>query len=163
MSSFNRRAFLIAAAATAAGCGFTPAYGPGGGASVLQGRVEVDEPNTRDGYLLVRQLENRLGRAQTPRFGLSVALDTSEEGLAYTQDAKITRYDLIGKATYALRDLGTGEVLTSGTVDSFTGYSTTGSTVATLAAESDARERLMIILADQITTHLLAAAQDLPQ
>ena len=162
MSSFNRRSFLMLTAALA-GCGFTPAYGPDGGASALQGRVEVDEPNTRNGYVLVRHLESRLGRAQSPRYGLSVALTTSEEGLGYTQDAKITRYDLVGKATYALRDLSTGEVLTSGTVDSFTGYSTTGSTVATLAAERDARERLMTILANQITTRLLAAAPSLPQ
>lgn len=162
MSSFNRRSFLIMAAALS-GCGFTPAYGPGGGAARLQSRVQVDELNTRDGYILVRQLEHRLGRAQAARFGLSIAIDTSEDGLAYTSDAKITRYNLVGKATYALRDLATGEVLTTGTVDSFTGYSTTGTTVATLAAEGDARERLMTILADQITTRLLAVAGTLPQ
>lgn len=150
-------------AAALAGCGFTPAYGPKGGAAALQNQILFDEPGTRDGYVLVRHLENRLGRAQAARFGLSVSLTTSEEGLAYTQDAQITRYDLVGKAVYALRDLGTGKVLTSGTVDSFTGYSTTGSTVATLAAEKDARERLMTILADQITTRLLASASKLPQ
>ena len=50
--------------------------------------------------------------------------------------------------------------MTSGTVNNFTAYSATGSTVATLAAERDALERLMVILGDQITTRLFAA--DLP-
>lgn len=162
MSSFKRRSFLIMAAALA-GCGFTPAYGPKGGAMALQNRILVDEPNSRDSYALVRQLEHRLGRTNAPRFGLSVSLGTSEEGLAYTQDATITRYDVVGKATFALRDLETGRVLTTGSVDSFTGYSTTGSTVATLAAEKDASERLMILLADKITSRLLAAASSLPK
>jgi LPS-assembly lipoprotein len=45
--------------------------------------------------------------------------------------------------------------VTSGSVDNFTGYSATGTTVATLAAERDAQERLMTILADQIVTRLL--------
>ena len=48
--------------------------------------------------------------------------------------------------------------VTSGTVDSFTGYSATGSTVATRAARADAEERLTTILADQIVTRLIAAA-----
>ena len=45
-----------------------------------------------------------------------------------------------------------------GEVENFTAYSTTGSTVETLAAERDARERLMMILASQITARLYAQA-----
>jgi len=62
----------------------------------------------------------------------------------------------VGVAGYALSDT-TGTVLTSGTVNSFTGYSATGNTTVSLASERDARERLMIILGDQITARLLAA------
>ena len=46
--------------------------------------------------------------------------------------------------------------MTSGTVQSFTSYSATGSTIATLAAQRDARARLMQILADQIAQRLAA-------
>jgi LPS-assembly lipoprotein len=45
----------------------------------------------------------------------------------------------------------------SGSVDNFTSYSATGTTVATLAAERDAQERLMIQLADQIFVRLASA------
>ena len=38
----------------------------------------------------------------------------------------------------------------SGVLDSFTAYSATGTTVATLTARRDAEERLMINLADQL-------------
>ena len=74
-----------------------------------------------------------------------------------------SRFNVIGKATYALRDLGDGKVLQSGAVDSFTGFSATGSTAATQAAQRDAHERLMTILADQITAQLVARAAELPQ
>ena len=51
-----------------------------------------------------------------------------------------------------------GAVVTQGNVGGFTGYSATGSTVATTAARTDAQDRLMVILADQIVTRLIAAA-----
>jgi LPS-assembly lipoprotein len=42
-------------------------------------------------------------------------------------------------------------------VDNFTGYSATGTTVATQASKQDAEKRLMVILAEQIITRLYAA------
>ncbi|WP_330449555.1 hypothetical protein FLP41_04955 [Paracoccus marcusii] len=53
-------------------------------------------------------------------------------------------------------------MITQGRVSSFTSYSTTGTTISTLAAEGDARERLALMLADQVVTRLLAAASGLP-
>jgi LPS-assembly lipoprotein len=150
-------------AAALGGCGFTPAYAPQGGASRLQNRVLVEELTTSDGYVLVRELETRLGRAQAPAYGLAISLTTEDEGMAITTDNDTTRFDVIGRAKFALRDLATGNVLTSGEVESFTGYSTTGTTVSTLAAEKDARERLMVILSDKITIRLLAFAPTLVQ
>jgi LPS-assembly lipoprotein len=72
-----------------------------------------------------------------------------------------SRFNLLGSVAYSLRDLSTGATLTTGEVTSFTGYSATGTTVAVQAAERDAEARLMVILADQLLTRLLAA--DLPQ
>lgn len=164
MSSFNRRSVLFMAAGLplVAGCGFEPVYGPDSAATRLRHTILVDEPNNEDQFELVRQLEYRLGAADNARFGLSVALDISEVGVAVTSDNRTTRKEVIGAGTYALRDLGTKEVLLSGKVDSFTGYSTTGSTVSELAARRDARRRLMIILADRITTELNVKAGSLP-
>ena len=157
MSSFNRRTALLAPLALAA-CGFTPVYGPGGTGSKLQGRVLVADPADRDSYLLVRRIEERLGRPQLADFTLSLTLDTRAEGLGIDPSGNIDRFNLIGVAGYVLADSQTGADLTSGTVNAFTGYSATGSTVETLASERDAQERLMVILGDQIVARLLSAS-----
>lgn len=164
----DRRALLrvmlaLPVGAALGACGFSPAYAPGGAANRLQGTILIDEPVDRDSYLLVQQLEHRLGRSAAPRYGLSLALEVKDERMAVDATNITTRFNVIGKATFALRDLGDGKVLQTGNVDSFTGYSATGSTVATQATERDARERLMTILADQITTRLIARAGDLPE
>ena len=65
--------------------------------------------------------------------------------------------NLVGKVDFALRNLSSGQIEVSGNVENFTGYSATGSTVATLAAERDAQKRLMVMLADQLVTRLYAA------
>ncbi len=162
MSSFNRRIFLLGAAALAAGCGFTPAYGPGGGAERLDGQVAMDAPTNQPAYQLTRHLEDRLGRASNPRYGLSYAIDISESPTAISENDVTLRYNVLGQVTYALRDLSSGMVVSSGKVDSFTSYSTSGTTVATQAAERDARDRLMVILGDQMITRLIATAPSLP-
>ena len=56
-----------------------------------------------------------------------------------------------------MTDAATGRQITSGTVEAFTSYAATGSTVATQAAEDDARARLAVLLADMIVTRMLAA------
>ncbi|MFK7750954.1 MAG: LPS assembly lipoprotein LptE [Sedimentitalea sp.] len=158
MSSFNRRFCLLTPLALAA-CGFEPVYGPNGAGSALRNKVLVDAPDTEATYLLVRNLELTLGRAAVPDYRLAVAPTITEEGQAVTAEGDITRYSLVGKANFSLTQFGTGTVLATGDVENFTGYSATGSTVETLAAETDARERLMKILADQITAQLYATPE----
>lgn len=156
----NRR-FLLTLPLALAACGFQPVYGPGGSGNALQNRVSVDAPDDRASYLLVRELETKLGRSSSPTYALSLKLKTTQDGLAVDRQGNINRYNLIGAVEYSLSDLQSGQIITSGKTDNFTGYSATGTTVATLAAERDAQSRLMTILADQIITRLFAA--DLPQ
>lgn len=161
MSSFDRRHLLLRAAAFwvaggVAGCGFTPVYGPGGAGRALYGRIVFEAPPTEPGYLLIRELEERLGRAREAEFHILLTPTLEEDGQAVTASGEITRISLLGTVDYSLRRAGTDTILASGDVRSFTGYSATGSTVETLAAESDARERLMTILAEQIATRLLS-------
>ncbi len=137
-------------------CGFQSVYGAGGNGGILQDRVLVEEQNTREGFLLVRQIEERIGRGADPAYRLGLGLEILEEGLGVDEDDNTLRFNLIGTADFELRD-ETGALVTSGQVSSFTGYSATGTFVATLAAEQDARERLMTILADQIIARLLTA------
>lgn len=162
MWSCNRRTLLLTAVALA-GCGFAPAYGPGGGAAGLLGRIAPDAPENRDDFALVRRLAERFGPAEAARYRLAYAVQTEAIGQAITPDNATTRYALTGTAGYTLHDAGTDAVLLTGQVTSFTSWSATGSTVSTLAAEEDAHRRLMRMLADQIVTRLLASAGSLPQ
>ncbi|SIO48221.1 LPS-assembly lipoprotein [Rhodovulum sp. ES.010] len=161
MSSSDRRTFLFGLSALAlAGCGFRPAYGPGGAAEGLRDSIAVDPPDTRNGFALVERLEARLGRAEAPRYRLSYRTSIDREGLGVSAVQETTRYNLVGGLDFQLRDLGSGEIVQSGRVAAFTAYSATGSTVATLAAERDAERRLMVMLADRLVTRLIATADD---
>ncbi len=144
--------------AALAACGFQPVYGPGGTGTALQGRIQVAAPDTEDGYLLVRDLETRLGRAAAPEYRLTYELETWTQGQAVTSANETTRYSVTGRANYALTRIADEKVVASGATQNFTSYSATGTTVETLASERDARRRLMAILAEQIATEILTGA-----
>lgn len=156
--SDRRKVLALLLAAPLAACGFAPAYGPGGAASALRGAVELAAPQDRDSFDFATRLEDRLGRPATPRFRLSWTLDSTPVGAGITPTGAITRYTLKGRARFVLTAAADGQTVTSGTVESFTSWATSGSTVATLTAEQDARRRLMVILADQVVARLIAAA-----
>ncbi|MDG1430918.1 MAG: hypothetical protein P8L68_06740 [Paracoccaceae bacterium] len=153
MWSYNRRHFLLASVALA-GCGFTPVYGPNGVGNSLQGQIELESPASTNTYNLVSYLEGRLGRADTPKFGLTYALSTRQEGLAVTSSQTIVRYNVLGELSYALRDLADNSVVASGKVTALTAYSASGTTIATQAARKDAHERLMVSLGDRLIERL---------
>ncbi|PZX18855.1 LPS-assembly lipoprotein [Palleronia aestuarii] len=164
--SWSRLAPLLLLAA----CGFSPVYGPGGAAEGLYGQIAVAPPRDEPGYLFVRHLEERLGLPDAPLYRLDAEIALDETGLGVTPDQEITRIQIAGEATYTLTDLATGAVLQSGEARSFTSYSApvfseqrnsiAGNAVTVRAAESDAVERLMTILGDQIVSRLLATAPD---
>ncbi len=160
----DRRKFLLGALALgAAGCGFRPAFGPGGRARLVN-RIRLQVPQTPEAFAFNRRFEERLGRAgPSAPFTMDIRLDLKEQGVGSTSAGSTTRFRIIGTASYVLKDAASGLQLQSGTTNAFTGYSTTGSTVATLAAERDAKERLMVILADQVIDLLLISAVDLPE
>lgn len=155
MSLYNRRA-LLALPLVLAACGFTPVYAPSGSGNALQNSVAVVEQNNANNYMITRRIEERVGRASVPKYQLSLNIRTFSETLAVDSESNINRFNLIGEADYTLVEQATGRVVTSGSVDNFTGASATGTTVATLAARRDARERLMTLLADQIVVRLLS-------
>lgn len=153
--SLSSRLLLILPLVLAA-CGFTPVHGPGGTGQALQNNVSTTEPTTRNDFLLNQRLEERLGRADEAPYLLTVSTGLSIDGLALDTAGTTTRFNVLGVSQYALAERDTGRVITSGTVDNFTTYSASGTTIATRAASKDAQERLMIILADQIVTRLLS-------
>ena len=155
----DRRSFLLAPLALAA-CGFEPVYAPGATGSRLQGNIAFDDPATRESFLLVQELERRLGRGTAPEYRLEMSLNVSTSGIGIDAEGNTTREQYVGDVSYVLRELTSGRAAHEGSHQAFTGYSTTGSNVATSAAQRDANRRLMVIIADRIVQDLLTA--DLP-
>ncbi len=155
-----RRLFLIGAASALAACGFQPVYAPGGLARELQGVIIVAEPTDRNSFVFVARLEERLGQPQAPRFLLAYDIDTDARGVGITPAQEITRYNLFGTVRYTLTDRATDTIVFRGEEENFTGYSATSLIVGTQSVTRDANERLMVALADQIVTRLIATGAD---
>ena len=158
MSSFERRTFLLSFAALA-GCGFEPVYAPGAAGEDLRGRIDVLPPADEEGFTLVNRLEERLGAPEAPDLLLTAEIRISEEAVGFLPDGTISRFNVLGQVPWSLMR-GETEVL-SGVERSFTSYSATSTTVATITAQRSARDRLMIIVADRITATILAEAASL--
>ena len=152
----SRRGFL-SAALVLAGCGLTPVMEPR--SQQLYKQVLVQAPVNRAEYELVRNLEAQLGTTESARFSLRYELKVTENNIVVSTAQEISRYSLIGELEYSLLD-SNGATLSRQTAKSFTGYSATGTTVATQRAQRDAYDRLMVILAEQVSSALLAL--DLP-
>lgn len=153
-----RRAVLLgglALAGLAAGCGFTPAYGPGGAGTRLRGAIHLPDPSDADAFALNLRLSERLGPEADLRYDLAYTLRVAVVEQGITPEQVATRYALNGTADFRLTERATSAVVSQGQVSAFTSYSATGTTIATVAAESDARQRLMRMLADQLVTRLL--------
>ena len=157
--SWSRRGLLLAAAAVA-GCGFRPALAPTGPAAGLRGDVGFDAPSSESGFYLTRQLEERLGLPSSPTYRLQLDITEGTQVTGIPSDRVTARTVLIGRVDYALVHVPTGDVVRRGSVQSFTGYSTTSTTAASRAALEDADQRLMVILADRLVADLLATSEE---
>ena len=148
MSWSDRRNLLAGLGALAlAGCGFRPAYAPGGTGRTLQGRVRAADPVTRADFQFLTALEERLGRPEAARFDLAYRITVGRiDGT--------TRVLLTGRADYTLTEGGAERA--RGQVVAETAFSTTATQLASQAAEDDAELRLMRMLADSVVQRLLA-------
>lgn len=156
----SRRAVLTGLLAVSA-CGLTPVYGPGGAGNRLFGKVRMRDPDSFEDFAFNTRMAERLG-GEGSLYELDYRLSVGVVSQAITSNQVTTRYSLNGTVEFALTD-SRGVVLSRGQVSNFSSYSTTGTTIATLAAEADARKRLSRMLADQVVTRLLATAQSLPE
>ncbi|MDF3351831.1 hypothetical protein HKX17_16920 [Sulfitobacter sp. KE34] len=132
-----------------AACGFTPVYGTGSETGRILSDIHVTAPNNREEYLLVRNLEEQLGRNSGAQHTLTYNISLSQQGLGLTG---ANRVHVLGSVSYQLVSQGNGQVIASGLVDSFTAFYVKDQ--LSVAAQSDAIERLMKILADKLITDL---------
>jgi LPS-assembly lipoprotein len=151
----SRRVFFLAALALAA-CGFEPVNGVSSKSQILRNTVLVQAPTNRVEFELVRNLEVQLGQATSKFYDLRYKLNVDEDIIIVSAAQEINRFSLVGVLEYSLVDSG-DVVLLSNTAKSFTGYSATGSTVATQRSKRDAYDRLMMILAKQVSNFLLTS------
>ena len=149
----SRRGFFLAALALA-GCGFAPVNGVNSKSQMLRNTVLVQAPTNRVEFELVRNLEVQLGQAVSKLYDLQYKLSVDEDIVVVSAAQEINRFSLVGLLEYSLVDSG-GVVLLTETAKSFTGYSATGTTVATQRSKRDAYDRLMVILAKQVSNSLL--------
>ena len=152
---YSRRVFFLAALALA-GCGFEPVNGVSSKSQMLRNTVLVQAPTTRVEFELVRNLEVQLGQATSKLYDLRYKLNVDEDIIIVSAAQEINRFSLVGVLEYSLVD-NDGMVLLSRTAKSFTGYSATGTTVATQRSKRDAYDRLMVILAKQVSNFLLTS------
>lgn len=136
-----------------AGCGFAPIYGDGG---AVRGIYAFETDETIIGFRMAGRFAERLGPTDAAQFTLRASVTTSQRAASITSGGDTSRLNVFGAARWALTDNTTGLEVEAGTVEAFTSYAATGSTVATQAAQDDARARLAVLLADMIVTRILA-------
>ncbi|MDP5086361.1 MAG: LPS assembly lipoprotein LptE [Yoonia sp.] len=146
------RRILLAGLLALSGCGFVPVYSDG---AALRGQISFTANDTVAGFRLRERLETRLGQSTAPRYQLSARVSQSQRTAAITSDGANTRFNIIGRATWALTENATGSRIGAGEVEAFTSYSATSSTVATQSTKDDAEARLAVILADMIVSRIL--------
>lgn len=132
-------------------CGFTPIYATGSQTGLLLSDITVKPPqNSRDEYILGKELEGRFGRNLNGSMTLEYGIALSEEGIQSLSD----RIQLIGRVDYRMVSTIDGEFLFGGSVENFVSYSTDGILLNSMT--QNAPERLMNILADQMFEKITA-------
>jgi LPS-assembly lipoprotein len=148
---------LAAAAAPLAGCGFTPLYGA---PRVTEGlsRIAVTAPPGRVGYLLREDLDDVLGRDKAApvayRLEMTLAETRGPRGLTRTDVADY--YDVGLTVQYSLVVIGTGKVVSTGSVASQVSYDDSGQAYADIAAAQDADARIAADAARRIEIKIAA-------
>ena len=152
MLLYNRRKFIFLSL-VAGGCSFSPVYKSDFGPGFLKGKIVLPTPRDRDDYMLYSKLEENFGQLENPLFKLSVSYKITEKGLGSL--GSITRYNQIGNANFTLIKISTDTLIISDKLKTFTSYSASSQTLATETAARAARDRLMISIANQISTSIM--------
>ncbi|HWT07849.1 MAG TPA: LPS assembly lipoprotein LptE [Roseomonas sp.] len=155
----SRRAILALPALALAGCGFRPMYGPrpDSTAAGLE-TVRVGLITERNGQLLRRQLEQRLGRGGSApaRYDLRVGLAYGIDVQGFERDGTPSRVRITATANWYLYDTNAPpRLVAQGTDRAFDAYNVPENQFfASDAARDAAERRLMDQLANDIVQRL---------
>ena len=157
------RLLLVCVALTvlAGGCGFEPLYAnrgrPGNSAQSDLNATKIATIADRSGQMLRNELVDRMnvaGEPARPAYELKIKLRENEEKLLVRKDEVATAANLTLYADFQLTEIGSGKVLTSGTARSVARYDVLRSQYGTIAAEQDARARVIRQIAEDIRTRV---------
>jgi LPS-assembly lipoprotein len=135
-------------------CGFTPVYKEGSQSAQTLSDIQVAAPSTREDYLFVRNMEERLGRNDNAKLLLAYNIQIYSEGIELYGAARARQ---VGVVRYRLITYDNNTTIATGVVDSFTGYDTDG--LGYLRNRRNATERLMQILTDKTITDIIIKLQ----
>jgi LPS-assembly lipoprotein len=157
----DRRNFLfLLAALPAAACGFQPVYQQGSAASSLHGNFAFNLIESREGFVLLGQLEKRLGAGgPSARYNVAVDLTIEEEELVLTAATGLVRYTLNGYAKITVVDQASGTEVFDDKLRDVIGFSGDEETLSTSTSRRDAYDKLVVALADQIVLRLTSTAE----
>ncbi|WP_198372359.1 LPS assembly lipoprotein LptE [Roseomonas rosulenta] len=155
----SRRALIALPGALLAGCGFRPLYGPREAGSATAGleTIRVGLIPERNGQLLRRQLEQRLGQGGAQmRYDLRVGLAYGIDLQGFARDGTPSRVRITATANWFLYDTGSPpRLLANGTERAFDAYNVPENQFFSADTSRDATERRLLgQLADDIVLRL---------
>ena len=152
---------LVSGALLLSGCGFRPLYGRTSEAALSpveeMAAIRIAPLPDRIGQLMHNLLRDRLnprGQPAKPAYLLNVTLNEWRRELGVRKDETATRANLILSASFVLRPVGSKEVLVKGTSSSVNSYNILTNQFTTIVSESDARERALRELSNDIRIRL---------
>ena len=146
--------------ALSAACGFQPLYGERTNAVPVRqalNSISIDPIADRVGQLVRNQLIDALtplGQPRDPAYVLTVTLTQTKEGVAFRSDEQATRFNMTLEARFALREFGSGAIITQGSGRSVAAFNIVRSEYANITAEADAQRRAARQVADNIALRL---------
>jgi LPS-assembly lipoprotein len=154
-------ALWLGVALALSACGFQPLYGRAEGQALSpvdrMALIRITPLPDRIGQQMHNLLRDRLnptGQPREPAYHLDLQLSESRRELGIRKDETATRANLTLSAAFTLREAGSNAVLLQGQVSSVNSYNILTSQFATTFSESDARERALRELSDDIRTRL---------
>ena len=152
---------LAGGALLLSGCGFQPLYGRSSEAARSpmeeMAAIRIAPLPDRIGQQMHNLLRDRLnprGQPAQAAYLLNVTLNESRRELGVRKDETATRANLILRASFVLRSVGSKEVLVRGTSSSINSYNILTNQFTTIVSESDARKRALRELSDDIRVRL---------
>ena len=142
-----------------ASCGFKPVYAKeNSGAYYELQNIKIEPVQGRTGQVLTSKLHDLINpenKYSNSNYNLKIELKRERRDLGIQENLRITRYDVILTAKYALVDNATGQNIDSGVARIKSSFNRTESEFSTYVAEQDAEEKAAEELAEEIRTRLM--------